>query len=58
MKKFLERVLHAFQATRQRQAGQLLSELDSHTLRDIGLGDARESARLEAVRRSIRFGLY
>ena len=58
MKKLLERMLQAFQAARQRQAGQVLSELDSHTLRDIGLGDARESARLEAVRRSMRFGLY
>jgi uncharacterized protein YjiS (DUF1127 family) len=58
MTKFLERLLQAFQAARRRQARQLLSELDPHTLRDIGFGDERESARLEAVRRSLRFGLY
>ena len=58
MKNFLERLLRAFQASGQRRAEQHLAELDPHTLRDIGLGDEGESARLEAVRRSLRFGLY
>ena len=52
MKKLFERLLHAFQAARQRQIDhRLLSELDAHTLRDIGLGPAADAGRRQ-------FGLY
>ena len=59
MKKLLER---AWQALRVVQEGRAdtrgLTELDAHTLRDIGMHEAADSARLEAVRRQLRFGLY
>jgi uncharacterized protein YjiS (DUF1127 family) len=59
MKKLLERLLHAFQAARQRQIDhRLLSELDAQTLRDIGLDPAADPARRDALSKRLQFGLY
>jgi hypothetical protein len=35
-----------------------LTELPAHTLRDIGLHDGAERARLDAARYRVHFGLY
>ena len=59
MKKLLELAWQAVRAVQERRADtRLLTDLDAHTLRDIGMDGAADSARLEAVRRQLRFGLY
>ena len=59
MKNLIEKALQAFQEARQRRIDErTLAELDSHTLRDIGLDSAGERARSEALSRRLQFGLY
>ena len=59
MKKLIDNVMRAIQEARERRINQAtLAELDSHTLRDIGLDRASERARLEASRYRLHFGLF
>lgn len=59
MKKLFENLMRAIQQARERRINeQSLSDLDPHTLRDIGLDRASERARLEAVRYRLHFGLF
>jgi uncharacterized protein YjiS (DUF1127 family) len=59
MKTLIRRLLRMLQEARQREISQRsLAELDAHTLRDIGLHDGGERARIDAARYRVHFGLY
>ena len=59
MKTLIQNLLRLIQDARQRRIDERsLAELDAHTLRDIGLHDGSERARLEAARYRLHFGLF
>jgi uncharacterized protein YjiS (DUF1127 family) len=59
MKKLIQNALQALQDARHRRINERsLAELDAHTLRDIGLDDGGERARVEAARYRLHFGLF
>jgi uncharacterized protein YjiS (DUF1127 family) len=59
MKKYFQQAVRALQEARLRRINERsLAELDLHTLRDIGLHDGGERARIEAARYRLHFGLF
>jgi hypothetical protein len=59
MKNRIWTLFRALQEARLRRINERsLAELDAHTLRDIGLHDGADRARMEAARHRRGFGLH
>jgi hypothetical protein len=59
MKKYFQQAVRVLRDARLRRINdRSLSELDLHTLRDIGLHDGGDRARIEAARYRLHFGLF
>lgn len=59
MKKLIRSLLQMLQEARDREINERsLAELDAHTLRDIGLHEGGDRARVEAARYRLHFGLF